>query len=822
MTRSSLAGVLVFAREADRSANRSPVSALRMYESFFGFDCRPFAETPNPDLTFWTNGHRNALSVIELGLDRGSQVTVLTGGPGTGKTTLVRHLLGAAAGGLSVRLLTGLDGERSHLLQSVLSAFDQDDAPGSDAVLVHHVERLFTDERAHGRRCVLIVDDAERLSAGEFEELRRLSELNTSEILVMLVLVGAPELRVKLSRKENGRLRQRVGAEYHLMPFTADETDRYVRDRIVQAGGPEDLFDDAALREVHRAAKGIPRKIDHFCDIALTLAFAGRAPRVNRNVVQSAIKEARRHETSAEPSELDVPAPDEADTDAAIAELFGFDVQDDIWDFVEDSGDAPAPAATHEASPDGAPAPSTQLFPRIPPPGDARDLSEEAPPARAPGAAPAGAGPRTGMAGSQPVPDAAARPQAAADPASVFSPGMEAEASLRRAFAPRKDWRYPARLAALAASGSIAAAIAVTLLPDQSGSALRATAHWLDGHQVPAAPRALDEAPPASPGPSIVSSKAKEDTPRRLAAFEGRGDDAPPMAPVWLTAAPTDRLVLQGSPVAAAGADDPVAAREASPMPAATPRPSVTPGEAIGAPAPPVDVALLAMGAAPLADRPAPARPAPAPAADAAGAETAFARALRLATEDPHAAAIAYARAALLGHERAAYYLGQIYETGDGVPVDFAIARHWYEVASTGNARAQRRLAELPAPERGQLAAPLPLLAEAVGAGAIDVVWTSGPGADPTAYVVEISADPRAGASVAYDVTGSAARLPLDVRAAHWRVLALDRIGGRPAVSEWRPISPTTERQSALVVPEAGAQAAVAPQQPIAAQIRSR
>jgi TPR repeat protein len=87
--------------------------------------------------------------------------------------------------------------------------------------------------------------------------------------------------------------------------------------------------------------------------------------------------------------------------------------------------------------------------------------------------------------------------------------------------------------------------------------------------------------------------------------------------------------------------------------------------------------------------------------APAVDPEAVFRDAVDIALEDSRAAVVGYSRAALMGHERAAYYLGQIYETGDGVPVDLAIARHWYEAASLGNPRAQRRLAALPGPEAG-------------------------------------------------------------------------------------------------------------------------
>ncbi len=170
-------------------------------------------------------------------------------------------------------------------------------------------------------------------------------------------------------------------------------------------------------------------------------------------------------------------------------------------------------------------------------------------------------------------------------------------------------------------------------------------------------------------------------------------------------------------------------------------------------------------------------------------AEALFRRALVRALEDPRAAAIDYARAALLGHARAAYYLGQIYETGDGVPVDFVIARHWYGTASAALSGAERRLADLPMPQGGTLAPPLPLFAERTDGGDADFVWASGPGADPASFEIELSADPGDPAAVILQVSGSAARLPVAPRTSHWRVLALSASGQRSAASDWHAIA---------------------------------
>ena len=283
-----------------------------MYESFFRLDYRPFAVLPDSGCVFWANGHRNALSVVEIGLGRLSQVTVLTGGIGAGKTTLLRHLLDVAPPGLSMRLLSDFTAGRGDLLSGILSAFALDISPDSDAVLMRRLERHLADQLDAGRRCVLVIDQAQCLAPSDLEILRQVSSLNTAQVAIMLVLVGHPRLRATLTRSENGRLAQRIGADYHLGPLTAEETAGYVRHRIRQAGGSADLFDSAALAEVHAITGGVPRKINVLCDLCLALAHAEDALRVDASIVRSVLQDAGRRETYTTLTEREETGPDGA------------------------------------------------------------------------------------------------------------------------------------------------------------------------------------------------------------------------------------------------------------------------------------------------------------------------------------------------------------------------------------------------------------------------------------------------------------------------------------------------------------------------------
>ncbi len=266
-----------------------------MYKSFFGFTYTPFAGQPDRRGVFWSNGHRNALSVIELGLTRLAQVTVLTGEAGTGKTMLVRHLVQSAGYGFDLGMLSGCAGARRDLLQDVLAAFGSDASPASDIEMKRRLARLCAGQLAQGRRSVLVIDDAHTLSSGDLETLRRLGDLNVTDAILLLVLVGRPQLRAALARSENSRIRQRIGADYRLEPMTADETGRYVRQMISQAGVSEEVFEAAALDEIHRQSGGVPLQIDRICDQALAAACAERVRQVSRDMLRAVAAKACLH-----------------------------------------------------------------------------------------------------------------------------------------------------------------------------------------------------------------------------------------------------------------------------------------------------------------------------------------------------------------------------------------------------------------------------------------------------------------------------------------------------------------------------------------------
>lgn len=170
-------------------------------------------------------------------------------------------------------------------------------------------------------------------------------------------------------------------------------------------------------------------------------------------------------------------------------------------------------------------------------------------------------------------------------------------------------------------------------------------------------------------------------------------------------------------------------------------------------------------------------------------AEARFRLAVSLAGVDPEKAVVAYSHAAAHGHARAAYYLGQVFETGDGVPVDLVLARNWYRVAAEDLRGAEASLTGLPDPEQGPLAPPEPLVGRRIADGMAELSWASGEGADPAGYTIEFAGESSPETLGSDRQTVSATLVAVPPGAARWRVIATDPAGPQWVPSRWQPLA---------------------------------
>jgi general secretion pathway protein A len=269
-----------------------------MYAQFFGLKQDPFAIAPDPRYLFLSERHREALAHLLYGLDAGGGFVLLSGEIGTGKTTVCRHFLEQMPAHCQVAYIFNPKLTVLELLHTVCDEFGLAVRPGGPgpATVKDYIDPLnafLLAAHAQGRNSVLIIDEAQNLSAEVLEQLRLLTNLETNERkLLQIILVGQPELRDMLAQPEMEQLAQRVVARFHLGPLSEAETVHYMAHRLLVAGMTGPLpFGRAATRRIHQLTRGVPRRINLLCDRALLGAYAQGLSVVDRKLVDAAAQE---------------------------------------------------------------------------------------------------------------------------------------------------------------------------------------------------------------------------------------------------------------------------------------------------------------------------------------------------------------------------------------------------------------------------------------------------------------------------------------------------------------------------------------------------
>jgi general secretion pathway protein A len=266
-----------------------------MYAPFYGLRQAPFSIAPDPRFLFMSEAHREALAHLLYGVSGGGGFVLLTGEIGAGKTTVGRCFLDQIPAHCDVAYVFNPKLTVIELLQTVCAEFGIDGVAGARSVkdYVDPLNARLLRAHAAGRSSVLIIDEAQSLSAEVLEQLRLLTNLETAERkLLQIILIGQPELRELLARPELEQLAQRVIARYHLPALTEAQTAQYLRHRLAVAGLQGELpFDAAALRRIHALCGGVPRRINLLADRALLGGYAGGRRRVDRRIVERAARE---------------------------------------------------------------------------------------------------------------------------------------------------------------------------------------------------------------------------------------------------------------------------------------------------------------------------------------------------------------------------------------------------------------------------------------------------------------------------------------------------------------------------------------------------
>jgi len=265
-----------------------------MYLKHFNLTDRPFAITPDPRFLYLSARHREALAHLLYGLGEGGGFVQLTGEVGTGKTTICRCLLEHVPDNVDLALVLNPKVTAYELIATVCDELGIDYPPENSSIktLTDVLNRYLLEAYAQGRRTVLVIDEAQNLSADVLEQVRLLTNLETAtQKLLQIILIGQPELRTLLARDDMRQLAQRVTARYHLEPINLEETGAYIRHRLQICGSSQPLFNRRAIDRIQRLSGGIPRLINVLCDRAMLGAYVEGKSQVDAGVIRKAARE---------------------------------------------------------------------------------------------------------------------------------------------------------------------------------------------------------------------------------------------------------------------------------------------------------------------------------------------------------------------------------------------------------------------------------------------------------------------------------------------------------------------------------------------------
>lgn len=265
-----------------------------MYSNYFGLSEPPFSLAPDPRYLYLSEQHREALAHLLYGIDCNGGFVLLTGEVGTGKTTVCRCLLEQLPENTDLAVILNPKFTVLELLAAICDELGASYDSGENRVktYVDAINTHLLQAHAQGRNTVLIIDEAQNLSVDVLEQVRLLTNLETSERkLLQIVLLGQPELLEKLARPELRQLEQRITARHHLTALSQVELGAYVSHRLSVAGLEGQLFPPSTLKRLYRLTGGVPRLINILCDRALLGTFVQRDTRVEVPTLVKAAKE---------------------------------------------------------------------------------------------------------------------------------------------------------------------------------------------------------------------------------------------------------------------------------------------------------------------------------------------------------------------------------------------------------------------------------------------------------------------------------------------------------------------------------------------------
>jgi general secretion pathway protein A len=264
---------------------------MALYLNFYGLTREPFGATPDPDFLYLTHGHREALAQLLYAIDERKGFMLLTAEVGTGKTTLLQALRRELDANTAVAYVSNSMLPFQGIMEYMLEEFEIAKPGESHAQRLVTLQNFLVERHRAGQNTVLILDEAQNLYPQTLEQIRLLSNFETTtEKILQILLVGQPELKMKLELPEMRQLGQRIGMRATIPPLTRAGTRNYVRTRLRLAGCDDSsIFTEEALTRISEYAGGIPRIVNTLCDHSLLIGYADQTRRIGPDIVSEAI-----------------------------------------------------------------------------------------------------------------------------------------------------------------------------------------------------------------------------------------------------------------------------------------------------------------------------------------------------------------------------------------------------------------------------------------------------------------------------------------------------------------------------------------------------
>jgi general secretion pathway protein A len=266
-----------------------------MYKGYFGLKESPFSIAPNPRFLFMSERHKEALAHLSYGLGETGGFALLTGEVGTGKTTISRRLMEQLPENTQAAFILNPTLSSQELLATICDELKirYRKTGATLKTLTDKIYEKLNKNHKDNLNTLLIIDEAQHLAPEVLEQLRLLTNLETdTKKLLQVILIGQPELKQLLQRRDLRQLAQRITARYHLLPLTKVEVTQYIQHRLSVAQCDRMLFEKAAVAEIHRISQGIPRIINLLCERSLTNAYCSNNALVTKRIVLQSAQEA--------------------------------------------------------------------------------------------------------------------------------------------------------------------------------------------------------------------------------------------------------------------------------------------------------------------------------------------------------------------------------------------------------------------------------------------------------------------------------------------------------------------------------------------------